>query len=337
MKKKLFSIVFMTLMLLSGLVSAQKIIELPKVDYWLGNGSNIYYNLGNVGIGTDNPTALLHLSKEHSVSLILQNPSLYGGEVWEVNNNNGVLNFKYGTEGYPPQTNFTFLRGGRFGIGTSNPEKALDVVGNARIKASRNSDILDVLNDAPANTVASTNDLIWGRYTNLQSSNPGLIRFTTWADGYKRDIFKVSNNGSLLLANKSTENYSFALLVKADNNLTKAIGVVSTISGNDEFLVMGDGKVFCREVTVALGDWFDNVFYDDYNLPTLKELETYIAENGHLPEMPSEKEMIETGLETSKIIKLQMKKIEELTLYTIEQQKAIDELKEEVKSIKNNN
>ena len=59
---------------------------------------------------------------------------------------------------------------------------------------------------------------------------------------------------------------------------------------------------------------------------SLTDVEEFITENKHLPEIPSAIEVEENGIEVSVMMEKMMKKIEELTLYTIEQEKRINEL-----------
>ena len=63
----------------------------------------------------------------------------------------------------------------------------------------------------------------------------------------------------------------------------------------------------------------------------LTKVEEYIAQNGHLPNVPSAKEITEKGLELGEMAKIQQEKIEELTLYLIQQNKEIEELKSQIK------
>lgn len=77
--------------------------------------------------------------------------------------------------------------------------------------------------------------------------------------------------------------------------------------------------------------WADYVFEKDYKLMSLNELDQFISKNGHLPEVPTTKEAIENGIELKEMNILLLKKIEELTLYTIEQQKRIEALEKKVK------
>ena len=95
-------------------------------------------------------------------------------------------------------------------------------------------------------------------------------------------------------------------------------------------------KIHAEEVRVDLSVPADYVFESyytgfselkpEYTMPTLEEVEAYTKENNHLPEMPSAKEIQEEGLYLSKMANLLLQKVEELTLYTIEQEKRIKAL-----------
>lgn len=89
--------------------------------------------------------------------------------------------------------------------------------------------------------------------------------------------------------------------------------------------------ILTEKLKVALlstSDWADYVFHPDYELMPLGEVSKYIAKHGHLPDVPSAETMLEEGgmdvLETSAML---LRKIEELTLYVIQLESKIDELK----------
>ncbi len=88
----------------------------------------------------------------------------------------------------------------------------------------------------------------------------------------------------------------------------------------------------------ASNGWADYVFEKDYPLMPLNELDQFIKTNGHLPEVPTTEEAIANGIELKEMNILLLKKVEELTLYTLQQQKQIDlqqkELQEQSKSLK---
>ena len=94
------------------------------------------------------------------------------------------------------------------------------------------------------------------------------------------------------------------------------------------------GGILTEAVRVQLEtDWADYVFADDYKLLPLEEVESFIEENGHLPNVPSAEEVKSNGIELAEMAKIQQEKIEELTLYLIEQKKEIEQLKAQMKAM----
>ncbi|MFT6113013.1 MAG: hypothetical protein ACJAXV_001804 [Bacteroidia bacterium] len=88
------------------------------------------------------------------------------------------------------------------------------------------------------------------------------------------------------------------------------------------------GDFYAKEININSGiGWCDYVFAKDYRLRSLENLQVYIDTYKHLPDVPSEKEVFDNGIAVTEMLQIQMKKIEELTLYTLQQQKEIDELK----------
>ncbi|MFK8038986.1 MAG: hypothetical protein AB8B74_11895, partial [Crocinitomicaceae bacterium] len=109
------------------------------------------------------------------------------------------------------------------------------------------------------------------------------------------------------------------------------IGTVNTptvIGGQniDAYRLFVAGGILADEVRVRTG-WADYVFAPEYELPTLHEVSAFIDENGHLPNVPSAQQVEEEGIEIGDITRIQQEKIEELTLYLIELQKQMDDLK----------
>ena len=91
------------------------------------------------------------------------------------------------------------------------------------------------------------------------------------------------------------------------------------------------GKIICTELRVNLvADWPDYVFKKDYKLLPVEKLGAYIQENGHLPNIPPAEEINKSGLDVGEMQKRMMEKIEELSLYIVEQQKQIQALKEQL-------
>jgi len=94
-----------------------------------------------------------------------------------------------------------------------------------------------------------------------------------------------------------------------------------------------NGTITAKEIKVASG-WSDFVFEDNYELPSLASVESYIKKNKHLPDIPSAKEVEQQGIAVSEMLARQMQKIEELTLYIIAQNRKIKKLEEQMATLR---
>ncbi|MEQ5790803.1 hypothetical protein J4E06_07050 [Muricauda sp. NFXS6] len=110
-----------------------------------------------------------------------------------------------------------------------------------------------------------------------------------------------------------------------------AIGRNSVPSG---YALAVDGHVRTREVRVDQDTWPDYVFNKDYRLLSLQEVQEYIGTHGHLPNIPSADVVTSQGVQLGTMNRLLLEKIEELTLYILEQQRQIDQLQSDVKRLK---
>jgi len=111
------------------------------------------------------------------------------------------------------------------------------------------------------------------------------------------------------------------------------IGTSSYTDGTDYYSLSVNGNVRADRVKVY-NTWADYVFEDNYNLPTLEEVEKHIKEKGHLLDIPSAKEVEDKGIDLGDMNRRLLQKIEELTLYNIEMNKQIKQLKSEVEMLK---
>jgi len=113
---------------------------------------------------------------------------------------------------------------------------------------------------------------------------------------------------------------------------------IATTTQATGYALSVNGKIACEEVLVEdLASWPDYVFAEDYKLMSIDELEKSIEQNNHLPGLPSAAEIEENGLSLGDMQKRMIEKIEELTLYTIQQNKMIRELQEELEILKKEN
>ena len=112
------------------------------------------------------------------------------------------------------------------------------------------------------------------------------------------------------------------------------LGDLRVGSPQDPLDLYASGKIYTTEVIVqASVPVPDYVFEKSYKLRPLGELEDFIAQHKHLPEIPSANEVAGQGLGLSEMNLLLLKKVEELTLYLIEQEKEINQLKRQVSKL----
>lgn len=135
-------------------------------------------------------------------------------------------------------------------------------------------------------------------------------------------IFRNSSNtiavGSDNIMNISASSYSFT---------TGKVGI-GCINNMNDFALAVQGGVVCTKVSVLdIDSWPDFVFGKNYKLMNLYELEQYINANRHLPQVPSAEDVSASGIDLGEMNAILLQKVEELTLYIIELQKQIDELK----------
>ena len=116
--------------------------------------------------------------------------------------------------------------------------------------------------------------------------------------------------------------------LRVKNNLKVGSVFFNNVSGT-QIDMLGSlrvtGKIATTEVCVTpTAAWCDYVFEKDYKLMPLKDLGKYVTENKHLPEIPTTAEVAKSGVNIGEINVLYLKKIEELTLYVLQQQKQLE-------------
>ncbi len=240
---------------------------------------------------------------------------------------------------------------GKIGIGTSNPTTELDVNGTVMGKMGVFGNSLP--NGSTFLDIAERNEKALQLGSGFMPDDSNLLVFFDFPEsnfetqarvylglrdrsGITRWRFQASEAGSSYFhhfdRNQSTTfqfsehtNDNVFLRLPKENSYV-SIGTTSYNDNGDLYKLTVNGKMRAHAVKVYT-DWADYVFEKDYKLPTLKEVEQHIQEKGHLIDIPSAKEVEENGIELGEMNKLLLQKIEELTLYTIQLKKEIDELK----------
>ncbi|NLT03777.1 MAG: hypothetical protein GXY09_07945 [Bacteroidales bacterium] len=213
-------------------------------------------------------------------------------------------------------TKVTILRSnGNVGIGETQPFHKLHVHGSMYLRSD----------DYNSYSGSNTNHFYWYGHRMMMGTQPG---------DYAHNIFMLQPGGSdqgelvsslqLWHAASTTSKDLRIHLVSSGNSYFNG-GNIGIGTNNPQYLLDVNGIIRAMEIKVEpIGQFADFVFAEDYSLPTLKDVDDFIQTNGHLPNVPSASEVKEKGLNLVEMQIRLLQKIEELTLYTIEQQRLIE-------------
>lgn len=311
----------------------------PAFSQWTSNGNTIY-STQNVGVGTETPAYKLDVNGDirsknivlhggSQISINLSDKFTYNGldlgqyafgwmaDPWHAGANSLWLSGYGGIKLFThSQVRVAIPKSGNVGIGTESPIYKLDVNGDFRSK----NIVLPGGNQISINLSDKFiyNGLDLGHYALGWMPDPLISQgYPLWMSGYGG--IKFFTHGTY----RMSIDYNGKVGIGTETP-TQRLDVNGNVRGVNFY---ANGTVFANEVKVEVTKWSDFVFDKDYKLLSLEEVKAHIEEYKHLPDIPSEKEVIEEGINVSEMQAKLLQKIEELTLYVIE-------LKEENKQIK---
>ena len=340
---------------------------------WTASGTNIYNaNTGNVGIGTASPFSPLTIKTKGSYSLLITNAldtqTIF--KVMEDTNGSGFLDLMDPNGaglGMRLRAKGNSFFTDNVGIGTTGPGAKLELAGDGagsspakiilretqsglgalflnsvRVSSGNRLDIgegsdtfLTVRSDADSGGTTSPGNVGIGTTTpNMPlvikgDGSANAVGFNDAANVQRGSIFVSS---ATLGLNASTKLYLTANGLGITVDTSGNVGIGTTDPGAYKLAVKG--KIHAEEVVVDTG-WADFVFKKDYDLMPLEKVARHIEEKGHLPGIPTEREVKENGVSIGQIQSKLLQKIEEMTLYVIDLKKENEQLKERISLLEN--
>jgi hypothetical protein len=200
---------------------------------------------------------------------------------------------------------------GNTGIGTTTVGSKLQVNGNAAVGYS-------------ASTAAPTNGLLVNGHVGIGTTDATYNKLVVVSDATSMNTLSVANWNSMTA-------------ILAQSNGSQATMSVSNQNGTNGVAADFYGNVQISSGSLKINNWSieapDYVFEKDYKLPSLTSVEKHIAANKHLPGVPSAADMKKNGVDLSEMNMTLLKKVEELTLYVIDQNKQILEQNKKIETL----
>ncbi len=317
-----------------------------------------------VGTGTNTPEGTLHIHSSVPFDPVVPVDPDNRDQIFDFNYNT-VFRFTNGNTGIASTDGFTLTQAnynmvmdnrekgyirlktlggsvylseqGRFGIGdtainhrfnvdgTSRLGGNTDVVGNIVATGSGSfSGGITVGNSFSvlANGDVSANSITLG--TGMSASSSGILQV---GNDIAVGLIHISSVYGIFCGNGFQLTTNGIMTLNGGLNVGGNIVTNGSLRVGSGFYCDAQGNAKVKELRVTLTDWPDFVFGEDYRLAPLTEVEEYISENGHLPQMPSAAEVEADGADLGEMNKLLLQKVEELTLYIIDLQKQLDEMK----------
>ena len=309
--------------------------RLLNSSYWFrsSSGAWLYNTSDSIGIGTISPDQKLHISSGNiylqdnrtgkSPHLIFDAPAVdykEGGLQWIRTGDtlaavdyvanpsfNNYLKFSVGNSGRNPDLILNSI--GNLGMGTADPQVLMHL---------RQGDATEMLR------LDATNPMI--QFRRRMGS-----QIYTWEDV---GFIQTSDFNFRIGLNSSNTTGKFVIRTHgADQVFVDNTGMsIATTASAPGYRLRVGGKMICEEVLIKLeANWPDYVFEKNYRLPSFAELREYITENKHLPGIPSAAQVASEGVSVGDMQKRMMEKIEELTLYILDLEKQVRELKQNQK------
>jgi hypothetical protein len=288
-----------------------------QVQKWENWQSNLFVTTGGISSQPHERNIGVNLWGDRGFGMELHHrDAVYGTALYTRDSHEPIWLGSYGSNTTQQQQYIPWMTlvHGRVGIGTT-PDTKLDLLTSSSLDGFR---ITHSVNQGFINFQSSS--LHQNAYNDLTQNEDAGIVFGS-RNGIGQGTF-----GFIIAPHRSGTSG-----LRIDNQGNVGIATANTYG----YKLAVNGNVICEKVVVKQkNNWPDYVFNSDHQLPSLTELEQYIRQHRHLPDVPSAEEVGKNGLDLGENQAALLKKIEELTLYVIEQNKKLEEQQKELNAVK---
>ena len=306
---------------------------------WTGNDVMRIEN-GNVGVGVLNPTSRLQVSNSFNTNTNEVIASF--GRFANASGGSSIVRFGYhNTCDFEVNSGYSSTGhrlGGYFDLNITNNHPGgnhggINFATNSSVKMA-----INVNGNVGIGTSTPSNIQGWDRVLDVAGVDNSKILATSRNGLSKVGVFSHNDwyGGGGFVGTESNHplhlitNYNVKMSILANGNVG-----VGTLVPDSKLTVAGNIHAQEVKVTARAGEVPDYVFANDYKLKSLEEVERYIKQNSHLPEIPSAKEIEKNGLMLAEMNLSLLKKMEEMTLYMIEMKKENLEMTAKQKQLEN--
>ena len=314
-----------------------------------GTGANGYYGWGQTvpsnTLNTNDPDynravqfGIYRIN--HHTGISMSAHSAYGGIRFYNQGYDATSSNPYTANG---NTMVMAINNNSVGIGTITPTEKLDIIGNAKVSGSVRTANIEVGNPSGD--------------SNIQIGSGGGATGSRWAYLDLVGDDKYNDYGLRLIRQNNGENSNSQLIHRGTGDLqiyTNEAAPISFVTGTTEkmrisangnigigttdtkgYKLAVAGEMIAERVVVKLQTaWPDFVFKKSFSLRPLSEVEIFINQNSHLPEVPSAADVADKGIDVGAMNAKLLQKVEELTLYLIEMKKENEKQTQEIEKLK---